>query len=96
MREKKIKNYVIPIQDDRDEHDAPIESESGEMLEVDATDSIDQQSDPVYDYQLDIDCNEMPITIDELSMNVNNNPDIGLDAGKLNCSLSKPTYANKM
>lgn len=48
---------------------------------MDATDSIEQDSDPVYDYQLDIDCNEMPITIDELSMN---NP-IGLDAGKMIC-----------
>lgn len=72
------------FQDDRDEHDSPIEEETGELLEIDATEhSIEQESDPVYDYQLDIDCNEMPITIDEFSMNVNSNPEIGLDSGKL-------------
>lgn len=63
-----------------------IEREPGEMLEVDATDSI-EHSDSVYDYHLDIDCNEMPITIDELSMNVSNHPDIGLDTGELRHSL---------
>lgn len=44
--------------------------------------TIEQHSDPVYDYQLDIDCNEMPITIDEISMGVNNGADIAMDAGK--------------
>lgn len=45
------------------------------------TDGI-QQSDPVYDYHLDIDCNEMPITIDEFSMGVNHGGDIEMDTGK--------------
>lgn len=59
------------------------------MVEVDATETI-EQTDPVYDYQLDIDCNEMPITIDELSMGVGNNADMVIDAGE-----TKIQYKNK-
>lgn len=71
-------------QDDRDETDAGemIEKGVGEMVEVDATETF-EQSDPVYDYQLDIDCNEMPITIDELSMGVSQHAEIGMETGKL-------------
>lgn len=51
------------------------------MVEVDGHETI-EHTDPVYGYQLDIDCNEMPITIDELSMGVSQNADMGIDAGK--------------
>lgn len=59
-----------------------MEKDVGEMVEVDATETI-EQTDPVYDYQLDIDCNEMPITIDELSMGVSQHADICMETGNL-------------
>lgn len=62
----------IQLQDDRDEHDGQIDKDTTDSLDHDTNefDPIEQQSDPVYDYQLDIDCDE-PITIDELPMTVN-------------------------
>lgn len=57
-----------------------MDKDVGEMVEVDETETI-EHSDTVYDYHLDIDCNEMPITIDELSMGVSQNADMGIDAG---------------
>lgn len=68
------------LQDDRDEPDELIEKNIGEFVEVD-TESSEQQPNPVYDYQLDIDCNGLPITIDEFSMSVNHDTKLGLDAG---------------
>lgn len=77
--------YIIIVQDDRDDTDGGDgmeEKDCGEMVEVDATETI-EQTDPVYDYHLDIDCNEMPITIDELSMGVSQHADICMETGKL-------------
>lgn len=54
------------------------------MVELDANEqieTIEPTSDPVYDYQLDIDCDDMPITIDEIT--VNNNSDTKMEMGKL-------------
>lgn len=59
------------------------------MVEEDPSDSI-EHSDTVYDYHLDIDCNEMPITIDELSMGVGNSNDMVIDGGEcppINCEI---------
>lgn len=65
----------IHLKDDRDDPD-----ESDEPIEKDLIEeTIEKQSDPVYDYQLNIECNEMPITIDELSIGVNNAAHIGMD-----------------
>lgn len=77
--------FNVIVQDDRDDTDGGDgmeEKDCGEMVEVDATETI-EQTDPVYDYQLDIDCNEMPITIDELSMGVSQHADICMETGKL-------------
>lgn len=56
-----------------------MEKDAEEFIE----ETIEHQSDTVYDYQLDIDCNEMPITIDEISMSVNNGGDLAMDGGNL-------------
>lgn len=72
------------LQDDRDDPDG-MDKDVGEMVEVDGTETI-EHSDTVYDYHLDIDCNEMPITIDELSMGVSQNADIRIEG---NFSFSK-------
>lgn len=73
----KNRKYYL-LKDDRDDPDGPIDKDESDLIE----ETIEHHSDPVYDYQLDIDCNEMPITIDELSMSVNNGSDIGMDSGK--------------
>lgn len=69
--------------DDRDDIDGQdkdlvdsVELDTNEQIET-----IEPSSDPVYDYQLDIDCDDMPITIDELT--VNNNSDTKMEIGKL-------------
>lgn len=71
------------VKDDRDDPDGAeiIERDVNDLVEEDPSDSI-EHSDPVYDYQLDIDCNEMPITIDELSMGVGNSNDMVIDGGE--------------
>lgn len=73
------------VQDDRDDPDGAeitIDREDvNDLVEEDPADTI-EHSDTVYDYQLDIDCNEMPITIDELSMGVGNSNDMVIDEGK--------------
>lgn len=68
---------IFYLKDDRDDSDGPLDKDDSDLIE----ETIEQQSDPIYDYQLDIDCNEMPITIDELSMSVNNGSDIIMDTG---------------
>lgn len=80
----KIMIVVSFFQDDRDEADGgeiTIDRDANDLVEEDPIDEI-EHSDPVYDYQLDIDCNEMPITIDELSMGVGNSSDMVIDGGK--------------
>lgn len=57
-----------------------MEKDAEEFIE----ETIEHQSDTVYDYQLDIDCTEMPITIDELSIGVGNSNDMVIDGGKPN------------
>lgn len=54
----------MSLKDDRDDLDAPIERDANEIIE----ETSNQQSDPVSDYQMGMDCNEMSITIDEVSM----------------------------
>lgn len=62
----------------QDDPDGPIEKDANDLIE----ETIEHQSDAVYDYQLDIDCHDMPITIDELSMGVNNVAELGIDTSK--------------
>lgn len=75
---------MVNSKDDRDDIDGQdkdlvdtVDLDTNEQIET-----IEPTSDhPVYDYQLDIDCDDMPITIDEL--NVNNNSDSKMEMGKL-------------
>lgn len=72
---------LLFMQDDRDDPDGAeitIDRDVNDLVEEDPPDTI-EHSDPVYDYHLDIDCNEMPITIDELSMGVGNSNDMVID-----------------
>lgn len=86
------------VQDDRDDPDGAeitIDRDVNDLVEEDPTDTI-EHSDTVYDYQLDIDCNEMPITIDELSMGVGNSNDMVIDGGKsINCERKFIEYGIK-
>lgn len=75
--------FSLVNQDDRDDIDGQdkdlvdsVELDTNEQIET-----IEPTSDPVYDYQLDIDCDDMPITIDELT--ANNNSDTKTEMGKL-------------
>lgn len=67
------------MKDDRDDLDASIERVANETIE----ETSDHQSDPVSDYQLDMDCNEMSITIDEVSIGANDGLDTPADTSKL-------------
>lgn len=69
----------MSLKDDRDDLDGPIERDANEIIE----ETSDQQSDPVSDYQLEMDCNEMSLTIDEVSMGANDDPDTPADTSKL-------------
>lgn len=75
----------LSLKDDRDDLDAPIERDANECIE----ETSDQQSDPVSDYQLGMDCNEMSITIDEVSMGANDDPDTPADTS--NYALNEAT-----
>lgn len=74
-------NTNMHLKDDRDDPDGP-DKDSSDLIE----ETIEHQSDTAYDYQLDIECNEMPITIDELSMGVNNSTHMVIDEGDFNWS----------